>query len=298
MRVFVTGATGFIGSAIVGELREAGHDVLGLARSDASADQLESIGVAVHRGDLTDVESLSAGAGACDAVIHTAFIHDFSRHVENTAIDRRAPEAMTGVLEGTGKPLLAASGTAMLPSGRTVTEEDTPAPDNPAAHRARSDEVVLRAAERGVRSAIVRLPPTVHGAGDHGFVPRLIEIARRTGTAAYVGEGANRWPAVHRLDAARLFRLALEKEEPGARWHAVAEEGVPMRAIAETIAQGLGLPVRRLGPEEARAHFGDFLGAFIALDTPASSAFTRETLGWSPREIGLIQDMRENGYFS
>lgn len=296
MRVFVTGATGFIGTAIVRELLEAGHEVLGLARSDEAADALARAGAAAHRGDLLDVGSLAAGAGACDGVIHAAFIHDFSKYEENAEIDRRALEAMAGALEGSGKPLVATSGTTVLAPGRTGTEEDAPAPDSPGYIRAAS-EVVLAAADRGVRASVVRLPPSVHGPGDRAFVPALIEVARRTGVAAYIGDGANRWPAVHRLDAARLFRLALEKAAPGSRLHGAAEEGIPMRAIAETIGQGLGVPVRGIAADEAAAHF-DWLGLFVAIDNPTSSALTRDALGWRPQEDGLLTDMRESGYFS
>ncbi|HEX6042442.1 SDR family oxidoreductase [Longimicrobium sp.] len=297
MRVFVTGATGFIGSAIVPELLAAGHEVVGLARSDAAADALARQGVAAHRGELSDVESLTAAARACDGVIHTAFIHDFSRFADNAAIDRRAVEAMVDALEGSGKPLVVTSGTAMLGAGRTRTEEDSPATDSPGAHRAATEGVVMDAARRGVRAMVLRLPPSVHGAGDHGFVPALIDFARRAGVAAYVGDGENRWPAVHRLDAARLYRLALENGAPGARVHGVAEEGIPMRAIAETIGLGLGLPVRGITPDEAPAHF-QWMAGFATIDNPTSSVLTRETLGWHPREAGLLDDMRESGYFS
>jgi nucleoside-diphosphate-sugar epimerase len=296
MRVFVTGATGFIGTAIVRELLEEGHEVLGLARNDAAAETLASAGVGVHRGDLADIESLAAGARACEGVIHTAFNHDWSVPREAAAeTDRRGVEAMAEALAGSGKPLVIASGTALLAPGRKGTEED--APPSAATLRAASEAAVLAAAGRGVRGSIVRLPPTVHGAGDHGFVPMLIATARRTGVAAYIGDGANRWPAVHRLDAARLFRLGLEKAAPGARLHAVAEEGVPMRAIAETIGAGLGVPVRSLTPEEAGAHFS-WMAHFVGIDNPTSSDLTRSSLGWSPEGPELLADMRENGYFS
>ncbi len=295
MRVFLTGATGWVGSAIVRELLDAGHEVLGLARNDAGADTLARSGVEVHRGELTDLGSLAAGAGACEGVIHTAFIHDFSQYQANVETDRRAVEAMAGVLEGSGKPLVIASGTMMVAHARPATEQDAPVSfDVP---RAAAEAMVLAASSRGVRGSVVRLPPTVHGAGDHGFVPRLIDLARGKGAAAYVGDGANRWPAVRRLDAARLFRLALESAEPGSRLHAVAEEGVPMRAIAEAIGAGLGLPVRALTEDEAPAHF-DFLARLIAIDNPASSALTRGALGWRPREPDLLTDMRDGGYFS
>jgi nucleoside-diphosphate-sugar epimerase len=295
MRVFLTGATGFIGSAIVRDLLAAGHEVLGLVRNDDAAAALAQAGVAAHRGELSDLESLAAGARACEGVIHTAFIHDVSRFEANVETDRRAVEALAGALEGSGKPLVITSGTMMVAHGRPATERDTPV--SVAVPRAASEATVLAAAGRGVRGSVVRLSPTVHGAGDHGFMPRLIDIARKSGVAAYVDEGTNRWPAVHRLDAARLFRLALEKAAPGTCLHGVAEEGVPMRAIAETIGAGLGVPVRSLTADEASAHFG-FLARFVATDNPASSAITRQTLGWRPEGPGLLADMRENGYFA
>ena len=297
MRVFVTGATGFIGSAIVRELLTAGHKVLGLARNAAAAGTLARLGVEAHRGELSDTASLAAGARECEGVIHTAFIHDFSAYDAAVDTDRRAVEALAGALEGSGKPLVVTSGTlilAMLAPGRSGTEEDTPAPGAP---RAASELAVQAAAGRGVRASVVRLSPTVHGAGDHGFVPSLIDIARRTGIAAFVGDGANRWPAVHRLDAARLFRLALETAAPGARLHGVAEEGVPMRAIAQTIGTGLGLPVRSLTADEAQAHFNWF-ARFVAIDNPTSSTLTRSSLGWRPQEPELLTDMRDGGYFA
>jgi nucleoside-diphosphate-sugar epimerase len=299
MRVFLTGATGFIGRAIVRELQSAGHEVLGLARSDASAETLRQQGVEVHRGDLPDTDSLGAGARACEGVIHTAFIHDWSipREVASQT-DLRAVEAMIRALEGTGKPFVLTSGTALLASataGRVSTEEDSPASDT--VPRAASETAVLAAASRGVRTSIVRLPPTVHGEGDHGFIPMLIDLARRTGVAAFVGEGANRWPAVYRLDAAHLFRLALENAAPGIRLHSVAEEGVTMRAIAETIGAELGLPVQSLTPEEAQKHF-EWFAHFAALDNPTSSTTTRHTLNWHPQGPELLTDLRKNGYFA
>lgn len=296
MRVFVTGATGFIGSAVVSELLATGHEVLGLARSDAAADTLAQMGVAAHRGELSDTDSLAAGAQACDGVAHLAFIHDFSKYEENAETDRRASDAMARALEGTGKPLVVTSGTAVLAPNRIGTEHDAPAPEGLGSIRAAS-EAVLAAADRGVRVSVVRLPPSVHGAGDHAFVPALIDIARRTGVSAYVEDGVNRWAAVHRLDAARLFRLALERATSGSRLHGAAEEGIPMRAIAETIGEGLGVPVRSISADEAQTHF-DWLATFVSLDNPTSSVVTRETLGWHPRESGLLTDMRESGYFS
>ncbi|MCY1043897.1 SDR family oxidoreductase [Corallococcus sp. bb12-1] len=297
MRVFVTGATGFIGTAIVRELRTAGHEVLGLARSGASADTLARAGIQAHRGELSDTASLVAGARACEGVIHTAFIHDFSQYAAAAETDRRAVEALAGALEGSGKPFVSTSGTAMLAPGRLGTEADAPSPGSAAGPRAATEAIVMEAARRGVRASVVRLPPSVHGAGDHAFVPALIDIARRTGVSAYIGEGANRWPAVHRLDVARLFRLALERATPGTRLHGVAEEGIPLRALAEAIGAGLGVPVRGIAADEARTHF-DWLAGFVAIDNPTSSAITRDTLGWSPQEPDLRTDMRDNGYFT
>ena len=295
MRLFITGATGFIGTAVVSEFLTAGYEVLGLARSQAARDLLKSRGAEAHAGELSDLESLAAGAKACDGVIHLAFIHDFSTYLANAEVDRRALEAMAGAMEGTGKPLVVTSGTAVLKPGQIGTERDTPENEGLGSIRAASEQV-LAAAERGVRVCAVRLPPSVHGAGDHAFVPAMIETARRQGFSAYIGDGANRWPAVHRLDAAHLFRLALEKATPGSRLHGVAEEGIPVRDIAETIAQGLGIPLRSISADEAAAHFG-WLAAFAAIDLPISSTLTQTSLGWHPQQPGLLEDMRENGYF-
>jgi nucleoside-diphosphate-sugar epimerase len=292
MRVFVTGATGFIGTAVVQELINSGHTVLGLARSDASAEALVRAGCEVHRGELSDPTSLADGARACDGVVHLAFIHDFSQYAANAEVDRLATAAMAKALEGTGKPLVVTSGTAVLTPGVVGTETD-----DPTAQVRSASERVLASADRGVRVSVVRLAPSVHGKGDHAFIPALIDIARRTGVSAYVGDGTNRWTAVHRLDAARLFRLALEGATPGTRLHGVAEEAIPVRAIAETIGKGLGLPVRSLTVDEAPAQFG-WLAGFIAMDSPASSLITRQTLGWNPTHPDLLTDMRENGYFT
>lgn len=295
MRLFITGATGFIGTAVVSEFLTAGYEVLGLARSQAARDLLKSWGAEAHAGELSDLESLAAGAKACDGVIHLAFIHDFSTYLANAEVDRRALEAMAGAMEGTGKPLVVTSSAAVLKPGQIGTERDAPENEGLGSIRAASEQV-LAAAERGVRVCAVRLPPSVHGAGDHAFVPAMIETARRQGFSAYIGEGANRWPAVHRLDAAHLFRLALEKATPGSRLHGVAEEGIPVRDIAETIAQGLGIPLRSISADEAAAHFG-WLAAFAAIDLPISSTLTQTSLGWHPQQPGLLEDMRENGYF-
>lgn len=296
MRVFLTGATGFIGSAIVQELLSAGHEVLGLTRSDASAEALARLGAQAHRGELADTAGLARAARACDGVIHTAFIHDFAAHAAAAETDRKAVAAMLGALEGTGKPLVATSVTVLLAQARTATE-DMPVPEASPNPRAKAEAMVLAAANRGVRASVVRLPPSVHGAGDYGFVPMLARIARGKGVSAFIGEGANRWPAVHRLDAARLFRLALESALPGARLHAVAEEGVALRDIAGAIGAGLGVPVHGIAADEAPAHF-DWLARFVAIDNPSSSAITRAALGWQPREAGLLADMRDAGYFA
>ena len=296
MRLFVTGATGFIGSAVVRDLQAAGHAVLGLARSDVAAGILSQQGVEVHRGDLGDPDTLAEAARGSDGVIHLAFGHDFSRFMENIAADRRAVQAMADALGGSDKPLVIASG-VLLSSGQTGTEADAVESGEGANGRGATESVVRAASAQGVRGVVMRLAPTVHGEGDHGFVPALIAIARQTDMAAYVGDGANRWPAVHRLDVARLFRLAVEKAPPGSVLHAVAEEGIPMRAIAETIGQGLDLPVRSVSEKEAPRHFG-WMTRFAAIDKPTTSALTRQTLGWQPQQRGLLADMRTSGYFS
>jgi nucleoside-diphosphate-sugar epimerase len=297
MRVFVTGATGFIGSAVVRELIDAGHQVTGLARSDTGAAWLAAAGAEVHRGSLQDPGSLRSGAAAADGVIHTAYIHDFSGSADPAAAagtDRRAIETLGEALAGSGRPLVVAAGTAGLTPGRLVTEADE-IPDTVAFPRF-SEQVALPLAGRGVRVAVLRLPPTVHGEGDHGFVPALIGIARAKGLSAYVGDGLNRWAAVHRLDAARLFRLALESAPAGTRLHAVGDEGVPFRDIAEVIGRHLNLPVVSISPQEADEHFGLF-GHFASLDVPASSAVTQKRFGWHPEQPGLIADLDEGHYF-
>lgn len=295
MRVFVTGATGFVGSAVVQELLAHGHDVTGLARSDDSAAQLEKAGAAVQRGAIQDLDILRRGAERADGVIHCAFNHDFSKFAQNSEDDRAAIETMGAALEGSNRPLLATSGLALLVSGRPATEADVLRA--PSEHFPRQSEAAtLRVAARGVQASVVRLPPTTHGKGDHGFVPSLIRIARETGKAAYIGDGENRWAAGHRLDAARLYRLALEHGAKDGPFHAAAEEGIPMRRIAGLIGERLGLPVVSLSPDEAQAHFGIF-AMFVGMDMRGSSARTRSVLGWEPTQPDLLTDMVENGYF-
>jgi nucleoside-diphosphate-sugar epimerase len=296
MRVFVTGATGFIGSAIIQELKSAGHEVLGLARSDAGAHSLKAAGAQVHRGNLEDLESLRAGAAASDGVIHTAFIHDFSKFKVNCEIDRRAILALGSALAGSGRPLIITSGTGLLPSGRLATEEEPPPAGTTALPRVASEEAARLVASQGVRVSVLRLPPSVHGDGDHGFVPLLIGLAREKAVSAYVGDGKNRWPAVHRLDAAHLYRLVLENDSAGPRYHGIAEEGVPFRRIAEVIGRRLNLPTVSKSPEEAADHFGWFFH-FAALDNPTSSKRTQDELGWRPRQHTLIPDLEEGSYF-
>lgn len=295
MRVFVTGATGFVGSAVVQELLANGHEVLGLTRSDAGAASLEASGAHVHRGALEDLDSLRRGAAAADGVIHTAFDHDFAHFAQGCEKDRRAIEALGSALEGSTRPLLVTSGLALLAQGRLATEDD--APPAPGAAMPRVSEATAAAlAARGIYASTVRLAPSVHGDGDHGFVPMLIGIARDKGRAAFIGEGTNRWSGVHRLDAARLFRLALEHGARGARYHAVADEGIAFRDIAAIIARRLDVPLTQLSPQEAAAHFGWFTH-FAGMDLAASSVQTRALLGWEPRERTLPDDLAHGRYF-
>lgn len=292
MRIFVTGATGFIGSAVVRELLGAGHQVVGLARSDKSAAALTAVGAEVHHGDIDDLDSLREGAGSADGVIHLAFKHDFASFEAAAAADSLAIEAMGVALKGTGKPFVATSGTLMLMPGILGTEEQASMQSTP-----RRSEEALALARHGVRSSIVRLAPSVHGEGEQGFVPTLIGIARQKGVSAYVGDGLNRWPAVHQLDAARLFRLVLEKGDTGAIYHGVADEGVPFRDIAGVIGRHLNLPVLSITREEADAHFG-WLSFAASTDNPTSSALTKERLGWQPVHPALIPDLEQGHYFN
>jgi nucleoside-diphosphate-sugar epimerase len=296
MRVFVTGATGFIGSAVVHELIGAGHKVLGLARSDAAAASLAAAGAEVHRGSVEDLDSLRSGAASSDGVIHTAFIHDFSRFQEVCEADRRAIETLGDALAGSDRPLIVTSGTGMgnAGPGQPATEDHfDPNHPNPRAASEFAAEVV---AARGVRVSVLRLPQ-VHDRFKHGLVTYSIAVAREKGVSAYVGDGLNRWPAVHLLDAAPLYRVALEKGTAGARYHAVAEEGVPAREIAEAIGRGLKIPVVSMSPEAAAGHFG-WLGFFAGMDMPASSALTQQRLGWRPtQKAGMIDDLDHMSYF-
>ena len=293
MRVFVTGATGFIGSAIVRELLDAGYQVLGLARSDAGAKSLTAAGAQVHRGSLQDLESLRSGAAASDGVIHTAFIHDFANYGPAAEADGRAIETLGTALAGSDRPLVVTSGTLVVQrQGPLATEEDAANPSFPR----KSEEAMSAMVSRGVRASVVRLAPSVHGDGDHGFVPRLIEIAREKGVSAYVGDGLNRWPAVHRLDAAVLYRLVLEKGSAGASYHGIGDEGVPTREIAEVIGRRLNEPVVAKSRGEAADHFG-WMAVFFGMDGPASGALTQQRLGWRPTQPGLIADLDHMRYF-
>jgi nucleoside-diphosphate-sugar epimerase len=293
MRVFLTGATGFIGSAVVRELIDAGHQVLGLARSEQAAKDLVAAGAEAHRGSLEDLESLRSGAASADGVIHTAFIHDFSNYGPAAEADKRAIETLGAALAGSNRPFVVTGGTLLVqPQGRLATEEDAANSSFPR----KSEEAALAQAARGVRASVVRLPPSVHGKGDHGFVPRLISIAREKGVSAYIGDGLNRWPAVHRFDAAHLYRLVLEKGTAAGRYHGVADEGVPTREIAKVIGRHLNVPVVSKSREEAADHFG-WIALFFGMDCPASSAQTQERLGWRPVEPGLIADLEEMYYF-
>lgn len=295
MRVFMTGAAGFIGQATTRELIANGHQVVGLARSDANAAVLEHLGAEVHRGSLEDLESLKAGAAKADGVIHLAFIHDFAKFAENGQVDKRAIEAMGDTLEGTGKPFIVTSGTGLIEPGVVITENIR---RDASAHAPRvSEQAGLAYASRGVRAMTVRLPQ-VHGAdGKAGLITYLLELARQKGKAARIGDGNERWAAAHRLDVARLYRLVLEKGTADGIYHAVGEEGVPMREIVDVIGRALNIPVISIAKEEAGAYYGP-LAMFAGLDMPASSALTQKWLGWTPTQIGLIADISQPGYFA
>ena len=294
MKVFVTGATGWVGAVTVNDLVAAGHQVLGLTRSEAGAKALAASGAEIHQGSLQDLESLKSGATQSDAVIHLAFNHDFSQFETNCDDDYRAIKTIGAVLEGSARPFLITSGVALLTPGRISTEADTQPADAPFPRK--SEVAAEELAKRGVHATTVRLAPSVHGHGDHGFVPTLIQIAREKRIAAYVGEGQNRWPAIHRLDAARIFRLAIEHGATGGPFHATAEEGVPFRDIAEIIGRRLNIPVVSISPEKAADHFGWF-AMFAAIDAPASNARTRATLGWQPEHPTLLADLDHPAYF-
>lgn len=286
MKIFVTGATGFVGSAVVAELISAGHQVLGLARNEQAKKKLQFLGVEAHQGDLEDLESLIAGAKSADAVIHTGFIHDFSRFKEVCEIDHKAIEAMGNALIGTNHPLIVTSGTLVVSGGQHA--------QNP---RIASEQAADRLDEKGINVSVVRLSPSVHGDGDHhGFIPMLIDLARNSGVSAYIDKGENRWTAVHRLDAAVLYRLALQNTTPGARFHGVAEESITLKSIAEAIGSKLGLPVVSKSGEEASAHFTWF-EHFAAIDGPATATETTERLNWHPSHPTLLQDLQGNVYF-
>jgi nucleoside-diphosphate-sugar epimerase len=293
MKVFVTGASGFVGSAVVQELQQAGHQVLGLARSDASAQAITAAGAEVLRGNLTDLDSLKRGAAAADGVIHLAYNHDFSQYEAAAVTETNAIGAMGSVLVGSDRPLVVTSGFAGFAPGHLATEEDMPA----VAVRT-SEQAVLALVSQGVRASVVRLAASVHDAGDHhGFVPYLIGLARQKGEAAYLGEGLNRWPAVHRLDAARLFRLALEQGQAGARYHGVGDEGIAFRDLAAVIGQHLNVPAVSKAAEEATDYFG-WMARFAGLDMAASSALTQQRLGWQPTHVGLLADLEQGHYFA
>ncbi|WP_030176961.1 SDR family oxidoreductase [Streptomyces sp. NRRL S-813] len=300
MRIFVTGASGWIGSALVPELIDAGHQVTGLARSEASAAALTAAGAEVVRGTIDDLDVLGDAAAASDGVVHLAFKHDiaFGGDFAGAAdADRRAVDTLGDALAGTDRPFVLASGLAGLKPGQVATERDTATADgSPVSIRATTAAAVIALASRGVRSSVVRLSPTCHGEGDNGFMSTLVAVARAKGVSGYVGDGANRWPAVHRLDAARLFRLAVEKAPAGSVLHGAAEEGVALRDVAEVIGRQLGVPVTSVAPEAAGEHFA-WLGGFLGVDCPASSTLTRELLDWRPTHPGLLDDLDKGHYF-
>ncbi|GAA1441799.1 SDR family oxidoreductase [Leifsonia poae] len=296
MRVFVTGASGWIGSAVVPELIAAGHGVTGLARSDASAAALTAAGAQVQRGDLGDLDSLRAGAENADGVIHLAFNHDFSDYLGAGRTERAAVETFGDVLAASDRPFLFASGVALLAPGRLATERDVSPMVGPDSPRGGGENLALGFADNGVRSVSLRFAPTVHGEGDHGYVSTLVGVARERGASGYVGDGSNRWPAVHRRDAARMIALALENAPAESNLHAVGEEGIATRDIAEAIGRGLGVPTVSIAPDDAEQHFG-WIGRFFSVDVPASSAVTQELLGWTPTYPTLLEDLEAGYYF-
>ncbi|KAF2802522.1 putative epimerase/dehydratase [Mytilinidion resinicola] len=296
MRVFVTGATGFIGTAVVPELLAAGHQVLGLTRSDKGAETLKSLGVEAHRGSLEDLESLKKGASSADATIHLAFDHNFADFEGINKKDRVAIEAIGEALVGTNRPFIITSGTLLLPLEKLATEDDNGDYTIPTAVRGLAEQLTLSFVPKGVRAEVVRLPPTNYGEGDHGFIAMLIKTAREKGESAYIGDGSNRWPATHRLDTAKVFASALDRGTAGATYHAVANEGITAKEIAEAIGKELNVPVVSKSTEEAPAHFG-FLALPFSRDNPTSSKKTREALGWEPAQPGLIADIKEGHYF-
>ena len=293
MRVFVTGASGWIGSAVIPELINAGHQVVGLARSDAAATTVKAAGAQVKRGSLQDLDVLRDAAAASDGVVHLGFIHDFSQYVNSVEVDLRAVEVLGEALEGSDRPFLVASGVPRLQPGQVATEATIFEPSFP---RAAAADLTLALAEKGVRSSVLRLPPSVHGQGDHGFVSTIVGIARDKGASGYVGDGTNQWSAVHRFDAAHLIRLALEKAPAGSVLHVVGDEGVPIRDMADVIGRHLGVPVVSVDPDKAGEHFG-WMGLFWAQHAAASAARTVELLDWHPTELGLIEDLDKGHYF-
>ncbi len=292
MKVFVTGATGFVGSAVVKELDNRGHKVIGLARNESSANALLESGHQMHLGDIANPSTITPVLDEVDAVIHMAFNHDFSQYVDNCIKDGQLLDAMANALSGTNKTLIATSGTAVTIKNRIANEKDLGLPEAPRT----ASEDFLRYCKQGVQTSVIRLAPTVYGVGDKAFIPALIALAKQTGISAYISDGENRWPAVHRNDAARLFCDVLEQPLAGSRYHAVAEEGIAFRTIAEAIAKGLGIPTKSITDEQAEQHFG-WLAMFAAMDMPASSQWTQSTTGWFPQEDDLINTMIKAGYF-
>ena len=295
MKVFVTGASGFVGSAVVKELLQAGHQVLGLVRTAPAAEALIKAGAEPHYGDLDDLESIKKGAAQCDAVIHTAFNHDFTRYKANCENDRKVILALSEVLAGSDRPLIVTSGIGLLSLNRPITENDAP-PGSDLIPRAATEEAANMVAARGVNTYIVRLPPTVHGQGDHGFIPIIVGLAKEKQQSVYIGEGNNHWPAVHRFDAAVLYRLIAEKQPVQKVYHAVAEEGIPFKQIATAIGEGLQVPIVSKERKDAEAHFGWFTH-FASMDCAASSELSRQSLGWTPQQPGLSEDLVPGVYF-